>query len=271
MKATVLVDNNTRDLLKAEWGLSIYIEHEGKKILLDCGTTNMFAENAEALGIDLSTVNLGVLSHAHFDHSDGLDGFFEKNPEAKFYLRSACRENCYSRKGGTELHYIGIKEGYLEQYSDRLQYVDGDLEVAPGVWLIPHKSSNLDAVGEHAGMYVKIRGRFEPDAFEHEQSLVLETAKGLVVFNSCSHGGADRIIYDICKTWPDKKILAYIGGLHLFRSSDQEVLEFARRVKETGIGRIYTGHCTGDRAMELLKQELGDVVQEIYTGLEIQL
>jgi len=271
MKATILVDNNTRDLLKAEWGLSVYIEHEGKKILLDCGTTNVFAENAEALGIDLSTVNLGVLSHAHFDHSDGLEGFFEKNQEAKFYLRSACRENCYSKKGGTELHYIGIKEGYLSRYKERFSFVDGDMEVSPGVWLIPHKSLDLAAVGEHAGMYVKIRGRFEPDAFEHEQSLVLETSKGLVIFNSCSHGGADRIIRDICKTWPDKKIHAYIGGLHLFRSSDQEVLEFARRVKETGIGRIYTGHCTGDRAMELLKQELGDVVQEIYTGLEIQL
>jgi len=269
MKATILVDNNTRGRLKAEWGLSVYIEHEGKKILLDCGTTNMFAENAEALGIDLSAVNLGVLSHAHFDHSDGLEGFFERNESAKFYLRSACRENCYSKKGGPELHYIGIKEGYLERYSERLQYVDGDREVAPGVWLIPHKSSNLSAVGEHAGMYVKIRGRFEPDAFEHEQSMVIDTKEGLVIFNSCSHGGADRIIHDICKTWPDKKICAYIGGLHLFRSSDQEVLEFAGRVKETGIERIYTGHCTGDRAMELLKQELGDVVQDIYTGLEI--
>jgi len=57
----------------------------------------------------------------------------------------------------------------------------------------------------------------------------------------------------------------------LFRSSDQEVLDFAARVKETGIRMIYTGHCTGDRAMELLKEELGDGIHEIYTGQIIEI
>ena len=118
-------------------------------------------------------------------------------------------------------------------------------------------------------MYVKIRGQFQPDAFEHEQSLVFDTADGLVVFNSCSHGGADNIIREVQNTWPDKHIKAYIGGLHLFRSTDEEVYAFAKRVKETGIKRIFIGHCTGDRAMEILREELGDVVHELYTGLEM--
>lgn len=149
--------------------------------------------------------------------------------------------------------------------------MDGDLEVVPGVWLIPHKTDHLAQVGEHAGMYVKIRGRFEPDAFAHEQSLVVETEKGLVIFNSCSHGGADNIIREVENTWPGRKIYAYVGGLHLFRSDDEEVIAFAKRVRETGVQHIYTGHCTGERAMELLKQELGDVVQELYTGLTIEI
>lgn len=269
MLAKILVDNNTRNEWKAEWGLAVYIEYEGHKILLDAGTTHVFAENAENMGIDLNQVEFGVLSHAHFDHSDGLDIFFECNKNAKFYLRSACAENCYSKKGGTELSYIGIKEGYLRQFEDRFVFVDGELEVIPGVTLLPHKTDGLEQVGEHAGMYVKIRGKFQPDAFEHEQSLVFRTEKGLVVFNSCSHGGADNIIREVQKTWPDEPIHAYIGGLHLFRSSDEEVYAFAKRVRETGIQCIYTGHCTGERQMEILKEELGDVIHELYTGLEI--
>lgn len=269
MLAKILVDNNTRNEWKAEWGLAVYIEYEGHKILLDAGTTHVFAENADMMGVDLREVEFGVLSHAHFDHSDGLDIFFERNDKAKFYLRKACEENCYSKKGGTELSYIGIKEGYLKQFADRFAYTDEDLEVIPGVTLLPHKTKGLEKVGEHAGMYVKIRGQFQPDSFDHEQSLVFETARGLVVFNSCSHGGADNIIRDVQNTWPDQQIEAYIGGLHLFRSSDEEVYAFAKRVKETGIKRIYTGHCTGERAMEILKEELGDVIQELYTGLEM--
>ena len=271
MLAKVLVDNNTRNEWKAEWGLAVHIQYKGHNILLDAGTTHIFSENADSMGIDLDQVEFGVLSHAHFDHSDGLDAFFERNTDAKFYLRKSCQENCYSKKGGTELSYIGIKEGYLERFADRFAYVEDELEVIPGVTLLPHKTEGLDQVGEHAGMYVKIRGKFQPDAFDHEQSLVFDTDRGLVVFNSCSHGGADNIIREVQNRWPDKNILAYIGGLHLFRSSDEEVYAFAKRVKETGIQCIYTGHCTGEKQMEILKAELGDVIHELYTGLEIEL
>ena len=251
--------------------MAVHIQYQGHNILLDAGTTHIFAENADSMGIDLDQVEFGVLSHAHFDHSDGLDAFFERNTDAKFYLRKSCQENCYSKKGGTELSYIGIKEGYLERFADRFAYVEDELEVIPGVTLLPHKTEGLDQVGEHAGMYVKIRGKFQPDAFDHEQSLVFDTDRGLVVFNSCSHGGADNIIREVQNRWPDKNILAYIGGLHLFRSSDEEVYAFAKRVKETGIQCIYTGHCTGEKQMEILKAELGDVIHELYTGLEIEL
>ena len=99
---------------------------------------------------------------------------------------------------------------------------------------------------------------------------MVETEKGLVVFNSCSHGGADNIIRETEKTWPGKKIYALVGGLHLFRSSDEEVRAVADRVKKLGIEKIYTGHCTGARAMEILKEELGEVVEQIYTGMEIE-
>ncbi len=63
MKATVLVDNIGNEAAHGEWGLAIYIEYEDKRILLDVGSSGLFAENAEKLGIDLSTVDFAVLSH----------------------------------------------------------------------------------------------------------------------------------------------------------------------------------------------------------------
>lgn len=272
MRAKVLIDNNTRNEWKSEWGLAIYIEHNDQKILLDAGTTGAFAENSDEMGIDLRDVDFGVLSHAHFDHSDGLEFFFERNQNAKFYLMRSSMENCYSKKGEDgEMTYIGIKEGYLEQFADRFAYVSGELEAAPGIFLVPHKTSGLEKVGEHAGMYVKIRGRWQPDAFDHEQSLVLHTERGLVVFNSCSHGGADVIIREVQNTWPGKNIYAYIGGLHLFRSTDEEVRAMAKRIRETGVELVCTGHCTGERAMELLREELGENLMEFYSGFEIEI
>ncbi len=51
MKATILIDNLTKGTLAAEWGLSIHIEYEGRRILLDTGASGRFADNAGKLGI----------------------------------------------------------------------------------------------------------------------------------------------------------------------------------------------------------------------------
>ena len=114
MKIKILIDNKTKNEWNAEWGLAVWVEYEGHRILLDAGTSGIFTENADSMGVDLAQVEFGVLSHAHYDHSDGLESFFERNKDAVFYLRNTCAENCYSKKDGTELTYIGIKPGYLE-------------------------------------------------------------------------------------------------------------------------------------------------------------
>ena len=87
LKATVLVDNIGTEIATGEWGLSIYIEQAGKNILLDTGASNRFLVNAKALGKDIGAVDYGVLSHAHYDHANGMQAFFEENENAKFYLQ----------------------------------------------------------------------------------------------------------------------------------------------------------------------------------------
>ena len=97
MRVTILVDNLAARGLEAEWGLSIYVEYQGHAILLDTGASDRFARNADTLGIDLSTVSFGVLSHAHWDHGNGMGTFFARNPTAPFYLRQGCGETCYDK------------------------------------------------------------------------------------------------------------------------------------------------------------------------------
>ena len=268
MYIRILADNITKDTLQAEWGLSLYIEYKGHRILLDAGTTGIFADNAQKLGIDLDEIEFAVLSHAHYDHSDGLERFFRENRMAKCYIRSCCKEDCYDR---IKDKYIGIKKGMLELYADRFAGIDGDYGLLPGVTLLPHKTEGLDKLGEKVGMYRYREGVWIPDDFSHEQSLVFETERGLVVCNSCCHGGGDCIIEEVQRTYPDKKIYALIGGLHLFKSSDEEVFKMAERIRKTGVEKLYTGHCTGERAMELLKEKLGDMAVQIYTGMEIKI
>jgi len=95
MKITTLIENTLAGGavgLKPGHGISLLIEHRGKRILFDTGSSNRFALNAEALGIDLGRVDVAVISHAHFDHAGGLARFFEMNSTAPVLLLTATRQ-----------------------------------------------------------------------------------------------------------------------------------------------------------------------------------
>ncbi len=270
MHATILVDNLTKNNLSPEWGLSVYIEYGQHKILLDTGASGRFLKNADAMGIDLAQIDCGVLSHAHYDHADGMGDFFAHNQKAIFYLREGSKENCYGKKWCFH-KYIGIHRGFLKTYGDQIKYVSGNYEILPGVTLVPHSTPGLEEIAKRVDLYIKENGRLRPDSFAHEQSLVFDTENGLVIFSSCSHGGADNIIREIEVAFPGKQLYAMLGGFHLYKSSQGEVRALADRIRKTGIRKIYTGHCTGEPAFAILKEELGDCAEQLYTGMEIEL
>ena len=271
MKVSVLVDNNDGAGLKGEWGLSFYIEYADKTVLLDAGLSPLFAVNAEKMGLDLNKVDLAVLSHAHDDHANGLDRFFELNDHAKLYVAQGCEENCYDRHG-IRFKYAGVPRGIMTRHADRIVKADPDMVVADGIRLLGHSTPGLEKLGRMEKMYLR-QGfmRYIPDDFSHEHSLVFEMGDGVVVFNSCSHAGADNIINEVMKAYPGKRIIAMIGGFHLFNKSDDYVRAFARRVGDTGVEAVYTGHCTGQKAWDIMHEELGDKVHALQTGLVFEL
>ena len=119
-------------------------------------------------------------------------------------------------------------------------------------------------------MYRKEGKKWKPDDFFHEQSLVFDTPEGIVIFNSCSHGGADNIIREVMESFPGKKALALVGGFHLSNKSEDFVRKLAKGIRETGITFVYTGHCTGQKAYEILKEELGSHAVQLMSGLVME-
>ena len=270
MRITVLSDNLPARGLEAEWGLSLYLEYQGHALLLDTGASDLFARNAEALGLDLGAVAFGVLSHAHWDHANGMDAFFARNPSAPFYLQGSCGEVCFDHAPGL-WRYEGPKRGLLDRFAPRLRYVTGAFSPLPGVHLLPHTTPGLARRGAAAGMFCLRAGQWVPDDFSHEQTLLLETPRGLVLLSSCCHAGADTIIREVQAAFPGRPIQAIVGGFHLYETPDQEVRALARRLRDTGVAQILTGHCTGERGFALLREELGAQVAQFSTGLVVEL
>ena len=116
-------------------------------------------------------------------------------------------------------------------------------------------------------MYRREHHQWIYDNFSHEQSLVFRTEKGLVIFNSCCHGGIGNIIHEVAKTFPAERVYGIIGGFHL-QHSKEEILE---KTTNYLVGRrvevMYPCHCTDLKAKMYLGKRL--VVKELGVGLKV--
>lgn len=278
MDITVLIENLGPEGLACEHGLALHINYRGHSLLLDTGSTGAFADNARALCIDLAGVETAVLSHGHYDHADGMRAFFKANCHASVLVRAGAKGAYYSMRAGAP-KFVGIHRDICRDYEDRLVEVEGLYPLMEGAWLVENPAP--EANPERAQHLYKKEGedRFVPDDFSHEHSLVLEGERGLVVFNSCCHAGAANIAAHIARTFPGKPIAALLGGFHMMGAtgtdsincSEEYIRTVAHEFEMLGIGRIYTGHCTGMPAFDLLKAELGERLVYMRTGDRITL
>ncbi len=92
MKITILYDNNAHPGFESGWGFSCLVDIS-QRILFDTGDDGQkLIYNFEKANIDPKSVNKVVLSHNHWDHVDGLEGFRKFNSEAEVIHPNAFSE-----------------------------------------------------------------------------------------------------------------------------------------------------------------------------------
>ena len=165
MRVTALTENTTEKDFRTEHGLSLYIETNGQKILFDSGQTELFAENAGKLGIDLSAVDIMVLSHGHYDHGGGLERFMEINKKAPIYMSRYAFEPHYN---GTE-KYIGLDTS-LEK-SERIIFTDGVTEISDTLTLYSCNDSEklIDLGSFGLNMSIPLSNRYASDILRADE------------------------------------------------------------------------------------------------------
>lgn len=276
MKITVLVENTGPSELKIEHGLSLYIEFNDKKYLLDAGPSDSFFKNAHALSIDLGRVDKAVLSHGHYDHGDGFMVFLNQYKDKVVYGAKNIFDDYYSGSGGS-VHYIGLSSK-LKQMKNRFNTISKDTKIDEKIYLILDDVSNTKEIGVQKKLYKKVDDVLQPDNFNHELSLVFDTPKGLVICNSCSHAGLESIVDNIKKRL-NKPVYAYVGGLHMKSTKNHiETSSFTKEqiqnlciFIEKNIQYVLTGHCTGNVSYDLLKKYLKDRIDFLTTGKTIEI
>ena len=261
MKWTILSDNRTNDCrLQTEHGLSILLETDKHRILLDTGASDVFIRNAERLGIDLGMVDYVFISHGHSDHAGGLRYFVEHNRQAKIIVSpDAVKGQFYSKRGN--LH--SITADWPVEIKGRLIPVDNTCEIADDLHIIAHIPQTHPMPQGNKHLFIKnADGDYENDDFRHELALYTD---GLL-FTGCAHSGLENIL--AACPYPVRTV---VGGFHLLdgHETEKELTELAQRLTEAyPETRFYTSHCTGDRVYELMKSVMGEQLRFFRCGEE---
>ena len=281
MRVTALIENNAlegREDLQPEFGLSLFIELHGTKILFDTGASEAFAANAEKLGVDISEVDVAVVSHQHFDHGGGLDRFFRLNDRAPVFMRKAPLSKRYFKAFGVLKRPIGIDLDLVNRFSDRIEFVDGIRVVAPGVHLLTRIGSVHPRPKGNRHLFEDRNGALVPDDFAHELVMVVHEDDGMVVFSGCSHSGILNLIDAARAQFPRMPVKAVFGGFHLIglpffnsmAASPSEVRQIGWQAMERVKGTVYSGHCTGEKAFGILADVMGEKLKAFPTGASVE-
>lgn len=275
MRVVVLSENTVaRDDLGSEHGLSLYIETNGKKILMDTGASVLFYENSLKIGVDLTEVDLAVISHGHYDHGGGLKKFLEINKKAKIYIREKAFEPHFSHRGENNLVYIGLDKSLKNDdrfvFTTERHIIDSDIEVFSNV-----KEREFFSEANSLMKKEDSEGKIVDDCFEHEQNLIIRENGKNVLFCGCAHCGIINILNKYhYEKWEDP---AYVfGGFHLTSPSGnnsepiEEVRKIGYKLREY-CSEFFTCHCTGKRAYEELKDVLKERINYISAGNVIDL
>ena len=258
----------------AEWGLSILVEADGYKILLDTGRSFSAAYNALTLGVDLSQVSKIVFSHGHFDHTGGLLYILKiMKSRVEVIAHPDIWAVKYAKFPEGREEYIGVP--FPKEAAETLG-ASFNLTREP-VWISENivTSGEIPMTNEYEKidpiLYVKEKGELKPDPLWDDQALFLKSEKGLIIILGCGHRGIVNTIRHAQKLTGVEPVYAVIGGTHLFGASPQRMDSTIAELRGVGIQKLGVSHCTGLPAATVLAQAFGEAFFFNNAGTRITL
>jgi 7,8-dihydropterin-6-yl-methyl-4-(beta-D-ribofuranosyl)aminobenzene 5'-phosphate synthase len=276
MNIITLVENTAgKTRVMAEWGLSILVEMDGLRVLLDSGESGSVVRNASELGIDLSSIDKIVLSHGHRDHTGGLrELLMAMRKQVEIIAHpDIWGAKYFKRPGEAEYSYIGIpfQREELESLGASFTLTDEPVWISDRIITTGEIPMLTDYEKLDANLHVKREGTFEPDPVRDDMALAIKTDHGLAIVTGCAHRGIVNTLHHAQKLTRVETIDTVVGGTHLIRATQEQIELTIAELKKFGVRRLGACHCTGFSATVMLAQEFGEVFSLNNAGTRLEI
>lgn len=278
-----------QESLTKDFGFSCITKYHGTTILFDAGSNaDIFEKNTNQLGIDLSKVDIVIISHGHFDHLNGIDYLLKVNPKVKIYfpfdifwgapvpfdatgqdpkVKDSLPVHMQYFNGGDTKFSINQSGRF---WKANIEFIKTSKEILPGLNIIATNSPFMGYFSCYPGKSF-VEGQFDHkmDACKNtnlpELSLSMKTEKGEVLIVGCSHTGVEQIIRQT-KTITMNPIELVYGGFHMIPFDRNKTMELVKIIQdELQVHRVAPAHCTGHLAFKILMDAYKD--NYVYSGL----
>jgi len=268
----VLCDNSAGSIsgTLGEHGFAALVQAGDRSLLFDTGGGHTLLHNAQRMNIDLKSVGQVVLSHGHYDHAGGLWPLLQAAGPKRILAHPGIFTRRYVIREGTA-RSVGIpySEEFLTGLGASFSYSDAFREVLPGVFLtgeVPRRT--LYEEGD-AGLFCDEAG-CQRDQIADDQSLVIVTAKGLLLLLGCCHAGVVNTLEFAREKTGVEQVYGVIGGCHLAFSPQTQIDATVKALKGYGVKKICPGHCTGFHAAARLAAEFPGGFKQMQVGYVLE-
>jgi len=257
---TILCENSVGKpgQLIGEHGFSCFVETPQFTLLFDSGQGLGLVQNARELSIPLQKIAGLALSHGHYDHAGGLTALLNLCSPLTVWAHPDIFRSCFWRSD-FELRPIGIPMGRHELEAKGACF---DLDpffrtLAPGVWLSGEIPRSTDFEGGDAHLVVPTAEGFAADPLLDDQTLIIDSEKGLILLCGCAHAGLVNIMQHALVQTGRDRIHAVVGGTHLGPADEAQFSATVKALRDFGVERLATSHCTGLLRTAQLQREFG--------------
>ncbi len=214
--------------LKTAWGFATIIKTPKELILFDTGgDSEILLFNMEKLGINPKSINKVVISHIHGDHVGGLEGFLEENSNVTVFIPSSFPNSFRDMITSHGAKFVDVSDP--RKISDFV-YTTGELYGPP-----------------------------------KEQSLIINSKRGLITVTCCAHPGIVNIVKEVKKLTNRNEIYLVVGGFH------HPPISYVKELRELGVKKVAPSHCTGDLVREEFAKEYKEDFIEYGVGKIIEI